>query len=85
MDAKTTGIIEKLKKNQDLAQSIMSGSEGQKLMQMLTARDGGTALSQAAQQAESGDTKALAALLGELMKSSEGQMLMQRLSEKAKQ
>ena len=84
MDAKTVGIIEKFKKNQDLAQKIMSGSDGQQLMQLLTAQDGGAALQQAAQQAEKGDTKALARLLGSLMERPEGAKLMQRLNETAK-
>lgn len=84
MDAKTGGLVEKLRKNHALAQSIMSGSDGQRLMELLTARDGGAALQQAAQQAENGDTKALAALLGELMHSGEGAALMQRLNEQAR-
>ena len=84
MDAKTMGLVEKFKKNQELAQKIMSGSDGQQLMQLLTSQDGGTALQQAAQKAESGDTKALAQLLGSLMKSPEGAALMQRLNETAK-
>lgn len=84
MDAKTIRTIEKLKKDQELAQKIMSGSEGQKLMQLLTARDDGAALSQAAQNAENGDTKALSKLLTEVMKSGEGRALMQQLSELAK-
>ena len=36
MDAKTLGIIDKFKKNQELAQKIMSGSDGQQLMQLLS-------------------------------------------------
>mgnify|MGYP000067394016 FL=1 len=84
MDAKTMGLVEKFKKNQELAQKIMSGSDGQRLMQLLTSQDGGAALQQAAQKAESGDTKALAQLLGSLMKSPEGAALMQRLNESAK-
>ncbi len=84
MDAKTLGIIDKFKKNQELAQKIMSGSDGQQLMQLLTARDGGAALQQAAQQAEKGDTKALTQLLSGLMQSPEGAKLMQRLNDTAK-
>ncbi len=84
MDAKTVGIIEKFKKNRDLAQKIMSGSDGQQLMQMLTANDGGAALQQAAQKAEKGDTKELAQLLSGLMQSPQGAALMQRLNETAK-
>lgn len=84
MDAKTLGIIDKFKKNQELAQKIMSGSDGQQLMQLLTARDGGAALQQATQQAEKGDTKALTQLLSGLMQSPEGAKLMQRLNDTAK-
>lgn len=84
MDAKTLGIIDKFKKNQNLAQKIMSGSDGQQLMQLLTAHDGGAALQQAAQQAEKGDTRALSQLLSGLMQSPEGAKLMQRLNDTAK-
>ena len=84
MDAKTVGIIEKFKKNQDLAQKIMSGSDGQQLMQLLTAQDGGAALNRAAQNAAAGNTNELAAMLSSLMKNPEGMAIMNRINDSAK-
>lgn len=84
MDAKTVGIIEKFKKNQDLAQKIMSGSDGQHLMQLLTAQDGGAALNRAAQNAAAGNTRELAAMLSSLMKNPEGMAIMNRINDSAK-
>ena len=84
MDAKTVGIIEKFKKNQELAQKIMSGSDGQQLMQLLTAQDGGAALNRAAQNAAAGNTRELAAMLSSLMKNPEGMAIMNRINDSAK-
>ena len=84
MDEKTLGIIDKFKKNQDLAQKIMSGSDGQQLMHLLTAQDGGAALNHAAQNAAAGNTKELAAMLSNLMKSPEGMAIMNRINNSAK-
>lgn len=85
MDAGTEKAIERLKKDQALAQRIMSGGDGQRLMTLLSGNDGGAALSQAMQQAQSGDTKALASLLGGIVKSGEGAALMQRLNRQARE
>ena len=84
MDHKTTQLIEKLKNNQGMAQALMQSGDGQKLMQMLTARDGGAALSHAAQNAARGDTAELAAMLSRLMQTSEGAAVMNRINESAK-
>ena len=84
MDAKTVGIIEKFKKNQDLAQKIMSGSDGQQLMQLRTAQDGGAALNRAARHAAAGNTRELAAMLSSLMKNPEGMAIMNRINDSAK-
>ena len=43
MDNKTQTIIEKFKKNPAMAQAVLQSGDGQKLMQMLTAQDGGAA------------------------------------------
>lgn len=85
MDAGTEKAIERLKKDQALAQRIMSGGDGQRLMTLLSGNDGGAALSQAMQQAQSGDTKALASLLSGMLKSGEGAALMQRLNRQARE
>ena len=53
-------------------------------MQLLTARDGGAALEQAAQSAARGDTKELAAMLSSLMHSPQGAELLRRLNDAAR-
>lgn len=83
MDNKTQTIIEKFKKNPAMAQAVLQSGDGQKLMQMLTAQDGGAALGQAAQNAAHGNTKDLAAMLSSLMRSPQGAELMKRLNDAA--
>lgn len=84
MDAKTGGLIERLKNDRSLAQKIMSGDDGQKLMALLSEQDGGAALQKATQQAEAGDIRALTSLLRKTLLSSNGAALMQRLNETAR-
>jgi len=83
LDNKTQTIIEKFKKNPAIAQAVLQSGDGQKLMQMLTAQDGGAALEQAAQNAAHGNTKDLAAMLSSLMRSPQGAELMKRLNDAA--
>ena len=54
------------------------------LMQMLTSQDGGAALNHAAQNAAAGNTKELATMLSNLMKSPEGMAIMNRINDSAK-
>ena len=84
MDNKTQTIIEKFKKNPAMAQAVLQSGDGQRLMQMLTSQDGGTALNHAAQNAAAGNTKELAAMLSNLMKSPEGMAIMSRINDSAK-
>ncbi len=83
MDHKTQTIIEKFRKNPAMAQAVLQSGDGRQLMQLLTARDGGAALEQAAQNAAHGDTKDLAAMLSGLMRSPQGAELMRRLNDAA--
>ena len=84
MDHSTQQLIDRFKRNPAMAQSLLQSGDGQKLMQMLTAQDGGAALNHAAQSAASGNTKELAAMLSNLMKSPEGIAIMQRINNSAK-
>ena len=84
MDSKTAALIEKFKKNQGMAQSLMQSTDGQKLIQMLTKNDGGTALSRATQNAAKGNPAELANMLSSLMKSPEGAAIMKKINETAK-
>lgn len=83
MDNKTQKVIERFKKDPAAAQSLLQSGDGQRLMQLLTAQDGGAALEQAAQNAAHGNTKDLAAMLSSLMRSPQGAELMKRLNDAA--
>ena len=84
MDQNTSRLIEKFRKNPAMAQSLLRSDDGQKLMQLLTQDDGGAALNRAAQSAAKGNTKELAAMLSNLMKSPEGMAVMNRINDSAK-
>lgn len=84
MDNKTQKVIERFKKDPAAAQSLLQSGDGQSLMQLLTAQDGGAALEQAAQSVARGDTKELAAMLSSLMHSPQGAELMRRLNDAAR-
>jgi len=83
MDAKGMEAIEKLKKNRDLAETLMRSGDGQQLMAMLTQGDGGAALSQATQSAALGNTQPLAEMLKALMRDKNAAAIMSRLNEQA--
>ena len=84
MDQSTQQLIDKFKHNPAMAQALLQSLDGQRLMQMLTAQDGGAALNRAAQSAAMGNTRDLAAMLSSLMQSPEGMAVMSRISESAK-
>ena len=84
MDQNTSQLIDKFRKNPAAAQALLQSGDGQRLLQMLTQRDGGAALNRAAQSAAMGNTKDLAAMLSNLMQSPEGKAVMSRISESAK-
>ena len=44
MDQNTAQLIEKIRRNPAMAQSLLQSGDGQKLMQMLTRQDGGAAM-----------------------------------------
>ena len=84
MDNSTSQLIEKFRKNPAMAQSLLQSGDGQRLMQLLTRQDGGTALNRAAQSAAMGNTKELASMLSQLMQSPEGMAVMSRIRDSAK-
>ena len=81
MDHSTQQLIDKFKRNPAIAQSLLQSGDGQRLMQMLTSQDGGAALNHAAQNAAAGNTKELATMLSNLMKSPEGMAIMNRIND----
>ena len=84
MDQSTQQLIDKFKHNPAMAQALLQSIDGQRLMQMLTAQDGGAALNRAAQSAAMGNTRDLAAMLSSLMQSPEGMAVMSRINDSAK-
>ncbi len=84
MNHSTQQLIDKFKRNPAIAQSLLQSGDGQRLMQMLTSQDGGAALNHAAQNAAAGNTKELATMLSNLMKSPEGMAIMNRINDSAK-
>jgi len=79
MDLRNT--IQKLKNDPAAVQAVMQSQDGQQLMQLLTASDGGTALNSAAQQAAAGNTEAIAQLLKNVLGSPQGAELAQRINQ----
>ena len=84
MDQSTQQLIDKFKHNPAMAQALLQSLDGQRLMQMLTAQDGGAAINRAAHSPAAGNTKELAAMLSGLMKSPEGMAVMNRINDSAK-
>ena len=84
MDHSTQQLIDKFKRNPAIAQSLLQSGDGQRLMQMLTSQDCSAALNHAAQNAAAGNTKELATMLSNLMKSPEGMAIMNRINDSAK-
>ena len=74
-------IMEKLKQNPALLQSVMQSSDGQQLMRLLTGGDGGSQLNQATKQAAAGNTAQILQMLRQITASPEGSALIQRISQ----
>ena len=84
MDLKTLQLIEKLKGNTALAQSLLQTQDGQKLMELLSGQNGDAAITRAADSAAGGNPAELAAMISKLMKSPQGAELMRRINEAAR-
>lgn len=81
MDRKTAAAIERLKQNKGLAEQLMHSGDGKKLMNLLSAADGGKALNRAAGAAAGGDTRELSQMLQNLMNNPEAAEAMNRLNQ----
>ena len=84
MDQKTYELINKFKNNRALAENLLQSQDGQKLLSLLTGRDGGSSLEHATQQAAAGNTSELTQMLSNLMRSPEGAALMKRITDAAR-
>ena len=80
MDQNTARLVEQLKNNPAMLQSLMNSRDGQMLMQMLTRNDRGAALQQAAQSAVRGDTSQMVKMVQQIMQSPGGAALVERIN-----
>ena len=62
--------------------AVLSTPEGRQLLTLLS-RDGGSALSQAAQALKNGDTELAKSIVSPLMQSDEAQALIEKINERA--
>lgn len=83
MDAKTAAAIERLKNDPQFARKLLSSTDGQKLMSLLSGGDGGAALARATESAGHGSTRELAQMLAALMQNKDAAALMRRLNNAA--
>ena len=79
MDLSAQDMVQRLKNDRGALEQLMHSPDGMRLMQMLTQNDGGAALRNAAGAAARGDTTQMAQMVQNLMASSEGAALAERI------
>lgn len=84
MDEKTKSMIETLKNNSGMVQSLFRSKDGRELLRQLTQGDNGTALQYAAQQASQGDTSQIVQMISRVMESRQGAELVERINQTLK-
>ena len=72
-----------LQQNPNVLRSLMQSTDGQALMRMLSGKDGGAALQQAARSAMQGDAAQLSQMVQNLMASPGGAQLVERTRQAA--
>lgn len=80
MDEKTTRLVEQLKNNPAMLQTLMQSRDGQALMQMLTQGDRGAGLQRAVQSAAKGNPADMVKLVNQVMQSPDGAELVNRIN-----
>lgn len=85
MDEQTKRMIQQLKTNPAMLQSLMQSRDGQALMQMLSAGDQGASLQRAAQSAAKGNPAEIMRMMNQVMQSPAGAELVQRINRSMKQ
>lgn len=85
MDEQTKRMIQQLKANPAMLQSLMQSRDGQALMQMLSAGDQGASLQRAAQSAAKGSPAEIMRMMNQVMQSPAGAELVQRINRSMKQ
>ena len=71
--------IDRLRRDPNAVQSLMTSADGQRLMQLLSGGDGGRTLQQAAGEAAAGNTLQMAQMLKSVMSTPEGTALLRRI------
>lgn len=79
MELNAQELMEKLQNDRGALERLMRSPDGTRLMQLLTQKDGGAALKNAAGSAARGDTAQMAQLVQQLMQSDEGAAIAERL------
>ena len=79
MDENAKRLMASLQRDPAKIQALVRSGDGQTLLRMLTERDQGVALQHAAQSAAQGQTEELQRMLSQVMGSSEGAALIQRI------
>ena len=85
MDEQTNRMIQQLKSNPAMLQSLMQSRDGQALLQMLSAGDQGVSLQRAAQSAAKGNPAEIMRMMNQVMKSPAGAELVQRINRSIQQ
>lgn len=85
MDEQTKRMIQQLKANPAMLQSLMQSRDGQALMQMLSTGDQGASLQRAAQSAAKGNPAEIMRMMNQVMQSPAGAELVQRINRSMKQ
>ena len=85
MDEQTKRMMQQLKANPAVLQSLMQSRDGQALLRMLSAGDQGASLQRAAQSAARGDPAELMRMMNQVMQSPAGAELVQRINQSVKQ
>ena len=85
MDEQTTRMIQQLRANPAMLQSLMQSQDGQALLRMLSAGDQGASLQRAAQSAAKGNPAEMMRMMNQVMKSPAGAELVQRINRSIQQ
>ena len=81
MDNKTAQMMNQLKNNPALLQSLIRSGDGQALMQLLTHNDQGAGLQRAVQSAAKGNPSEMVQMINRIMQSPDGAALVQRINQ----
>ena len=81
MDENAKRLLASLQSDPQRVQALFRSGDGQTLLRMLTERDQGASLQRAAQSAAQGRTEDLQRMLSQVMGSTEGAALIQRIQQ----